>query len=89
MFCYVVWFMLWINAERNQDTMLEEAKGRLLKMRGIRNCLLLCGFMWAFTSLIHLLVFSTFKDVLLSTAHLRFLRGFSFLRTWCAKRFNI
>lgn len=47
-------------------------------------CVGLCGPppLWC----THLLVFCTSQEVLLSTAHLRFLRGFFFLRTCCAKR---
>lgn len=39
--------------KKNQDNILEEYQGRVLKKRGIRICFLLCGFMWASTSLMH------------------------------------
>lgn len=82
--------MWWIHAKRNQEPMLEDRGARIVERRGVRNWILLCGFTWASDSLIHSLVFCIFQDVLLSTAHLHFLRGFCFyLRAWCAKRFNI
>lgn len=88
--CFVVWFIWWINARQNQKPMLENRDARIVERRGTRNWILLCGFTWASNSLIHSLVFCIFQDVLLSTAHLHFLRGFCFyLHAWCAKGFNI
>lgn len=82
-------FHVMINAKRNQP-MLEDCDARIVKRRGMRNWILLCGFTWASNSLINSLVFCIFHEVLLSTAHLHFLRGFGFyLRAWCAKGFNI